>query len=100
MRIRDVNFDFLSTKKTFCIHDGYAPEETPFRFEHHDGERIEGDAISYFFHQVKQNLTAQLDNDGWGVEDQLECVEELSNRFDLLMLELVSFRKKAKSTPE
>ena len=98
MSIRDINFDFLSTQKTFYIYDVYSPEETPFRFDNQTQQR-EGDAISLFFHQVKQNLTAQVDNDVWEAEGQLECIEELSNRFDLLMLELDGYRKGGKPFP-
>ena len=103
MRIRDINLDFLSTKKSIVIHDCYAPEEEPCVYQVHeiDQKRSE-ELISYFFHQVKQSLHAQADNDVPDAEDQLDCVEILSHLFDQLMLELDTHRKSVaqKNTPE
>ena len=65
-------------------------------------QKRSGELISYFFHQVKQSLHAQVDNDVPEAEDQLDGIEILSHLFDQLMLELDSHRKNLaqKNTPE
>ena len=103
MRIRDINLDFLSTKKSILIHDCFAPEEQPCEFRVHDIDQKRSETlISYFFHQVKQSLHAQVNCDVPDADDQLDCVEILSHLFDQLMLELDSHRKNVaqKNTPE
>ena len=88
--MRDVNLDFVSTKKSIVIRDLLAPDEHPFEFEVHDLARVQ-DGIWYFFDQVKQSLALQEDDEA---KEQLECVEVLSNQFDDLMIELKGFREK------
>lgn len=101
MRIRDTYLDFLSTKKSMVFHDVYCPEDQPYPVDIYKKESVE-DAISYFFYQLKQSLSAQADNDVPDAKDQLECVEIMSNQFDELMIELNVFRKNEaqKNTPE
>ncbi len=103
MRIRDINLDFLSAKTSILIHDVYAPEEQPCEFPVHDlDQRRSKELVSYFFHQVKQSLHAQVNCDVPDAQEQLDCVEILSTLFDQLMLELDCHRKNVaqKNTPE
>ena len=101
MRIRDVNLDFLSMEKSIVFHDVYCPEDQPCPFDIHKKESVEN-AISYFFHQLKQSLGAQAECDYPDAEDKLACVEIMSNQFDEMEAELNEFRKNEaqKNTPE